>query len=38
MTALSVWNIFLGVETVENSKADPPSGKPVEARRITWRF
>jgi hypothetical protein len=31
-------DIFLGVETVENSKTDLPIGKSVEARRIIWRF
>jgi hypothetical protein len=38
MTSTCVWNIFLGVETVENSKTDLRSGKSVNARGKIWRF
>jgi hypothetical protein len=33
MTSTWVWNIFLGVEMVENSKTDLRSGKSVNAPR-----
>jgi len=33
-----MWNIFLGVETVENSKTDLRSGKSVNAPRKNLAF
>jgi len=38
MTSTCVWNIFLGVETVENSKTDLTSGKSVDATRKNLAF